>query len=304
MIDPLTGTVYLTEDADDPSGLLYRATPERPLQGYGSLRAGATLEALVATDAGSFVPDLSVYEEIGTTLTATWAAIPDPHAGEVATRNQLDQVTRSFKLEGAWWDGEVGYVASSYARLHRGSAGEHDGQVWRIDPVAGTLELVVRFGGDADPAGDRFEAPDNITVAPWGGLILCSDGGEAQHLYRVSADGEPSIFARNTRDDHEFAGPAGRSSGSSAPCSPPTARPCSSTYTSRASPWRSPAPGNSWALYDVERRHIGLPGCVAHRHQPVPVDVVGRPVGGSSGATPSYRRFRKRCQVLMPSTWS
>jgi secreted PhoX family phosphatase len=206
IVDPATGIVYLTEDAGDPNGVLYRAIPTRPLAGYGSLRAGATLEALVARDGGTFVPDLSVYEEIGTTLSATWAAIPDPRAAETATRNQLDQVTRSRKLEGAWWNGAAGYVACSYARLDDGSAAEHDGQVWRIDPVAGTLELVVRFGINTDPSGDGFDAPDNITVAPWGGLILCSDGGAAQHLYTVGEDGEPSVFARNARDTTEFAG--------------------------------------------------------------------------------------------------
>ena len=206
MIDPATGVVYLTEDAGDPNGLLYRATPTCPMKGYGSLRAGALLEALVATDGGTFVPDLSAYEEVGTTLTTTWAAIPDPHAVEAATRNQVEQVTRSRKFEGAWWNGTDGYVSCSYARLDDGSVAEHDGQVWRLDPVAGTLELVVRFGVNPDPAGDGFDAPDNVTVSPWGGLVLCSDGGEAQHLYTVSADGEPSIFARNARDRTEFAG--------------------------------------------------------------------------------------------------
>ena len=67
VIDPNTGVVYLTEDASGPNGLLYRATPTTPLGGYGSLRDGALLEALVAYDSnGGFVADLSEFSEPGT----------------------------------------------------------------------------------------------------------------------------------------------------------------------------------------------------------------------------------------------
>ena len=79
VVDPNTGIVYLTEDASGPNGLLYRATPTTPLGGYGSLRDGATLEALVAFDGGGFVPDLSPCE-VGTVLDTEWAAILDPLA--------------------------------------------------------------------------------------------------------------------------------------------------------------------------------------------------------------------------------
>ena len=120
VIDPNTGIVYLTEDASGPNGLLYRATPTTPLGGYGSLRDGATLEALVALDGGSFVPDLSPYE-VGTVLDTEWAAIIDPLAEEVSTRSQLNRVTRSRKFEGAWWGNDAAYIVTSYARLDDGS---------------------------------------------------------------------------------------------------------------------------------------------------------------------------------------
>jgi uncharacterized protein len=205
VIDPNTGIVYLTEDASGPNGLLYRATPTTPLGGYGSLRDGATLEALVALDGGNFVPDLSPYE-VGTVLDTEWAAIIDPLAEEVSTRSQLNRVTRSRKLEGAWWGDDAAYIVTSYARLDDGSVAEHDGQVWRLDPVANTMELIVRFEVNPDPASDNFDGPDNITVSPWGGLVLCSDGEGAQHVFTVGPDGEPHIFARNVRDEGEFTG--------------------------------------------------------------------------------------------------
>jgi secreted PhoX family phosphatase len=204
-VDPSTGILYLTEDADGPNGLLYRATPTTPLGGYGSLRDGATLEALVAYDGGNFVPDLSPFE-VGTVLDTEWAAIIDPLAAEVPTRSQLNRVTRSRKLEGAWWGNDAAYIVTSYAYLDDGSVAEHNGQVWRLDPAANTMELVVRFDVNPDPASDNFDGPDNITVSPWGGLVLCADGEGAQHLFTVSPEGEPHIFAKNVRDESEFAG--------------------------------------------------------------------------------------------------
>ena len=205
-VDPTTGILYLTEDASGPNGLLYRATPTNAAGAYGSLREGALLEALVATDGGSFVADLSEYSEIGAKLTTGWAAIIDPLATEDSTRVQLNKVTRSRKLEGAWWGNDAAYIACSYARNDDGSVGEHDGQVWKLDPVANTMELMVAFGVNPDPTSDNFDSPDNITVAPWGGLILCADGEGVQHLFTVSADGEPAIFARNIRDAAEETG--------------------------------------------------------------------------------------------------
>lgn len=203
IIDPDTGTVYLTEDATAPDGLLYRAIPSRPLGGYGSLRAGASLEALVAYDGDSFVADLSEFTEIGTTRRAEWTAIPDPLALEASTRVQVSRVTRSRKLEGAWWGDRAGYVVCSFSRTDDGSSAEHDGQVWRIDPAAATLELVARFGVNPDPDSDIIDAPDNLTVSPWGGLLMCCDGEGAQHLFTVGTDAVPRVFARNVRVNSE-----------------------------------------------------------------------------------------------------
>lgn len=205
-IDPTTGVVYLTEDANEPHGLLYRATPTTPLGGYGSLRDGAVLEALVASLDGAFIADLSEIIEVGAMLDIEWVEIPDPLAEEASTRVQVAKVTRSRKLEGTWWGNDAAYVAASYARIDDGSVEEHDGQVWKLDPVANTMELVVLFRVNADPESDTFDGPDNITVAPNGGLILCSDGEGVQHLWTVSPTGEPSMFGRNARDDGEFTG--------------------------------------------------------------------------------------------------
>lgn len=205
-VDPDTGVVYLSEDASGPNGLLYRATPTTPLGGFGSLRDGAVLEAMVATGEQGFVADLSEITEPGTALDVTWTAIPDPLAAETPTRSQVNKVTRSRKFEGMWWGEGAAFVACSFARKDDGSVNEHDGQVWKLDPAANTIELVVQFPVNPDPDSDNFDGPDNLTVSPWGGLLLCSDGEGVQHMYTVGPDGQPAKFARNARDDSEFAG--------------------------------------------------------------------------------------------------
>lgn len=206
-IDPETGVVYLTEDASEPNGLLYRATPSTPLGGHGSLRDGATLEALAATKDGVPVPDLSIFSDRGDSIDLAWVEIPDPLAATESTRAQVADVTRSRKLEGIWWGEGSAYVVASYARTDDGSAAEHDGQVWKLDPVANTMSLVVHFPVNDHMTLDAPDGPDNITVAPWGGLILAEDGEGSQHLISVTPDGTFQALARNARDDGEFAGP-------------------------------------------------------------------------------------------------
>ncbi|MGA8116182.1 MAG: alkaline phosphatase PhoX [Actinocatenispora sp.] len=215
-IDPRHGRIYLTEDAGEPNGLLYRFTPPRaalPLR-YGSLRALAddagTLQALAAyTAGGRFVPDLSVAARPGTRYRAEWVTVPDRDATRTPTRKQFrdGQVTRSRKLEGMWWADGGTYFVASFARAEDGSAAEHDGQVWFHDPAAGTIELRLRFAyTPSDQDGDE-DGPDNITVSPFGGVILAEDGEGVNHLVGATASGEAFFFARNDLNDSEFTGP-------------------------------------------------------------------------------------------------
>jgi len=223
VVDPRTGSVYLTEDASKPNGLVYKCEPNDPKPGYGKLRAGGTLHAMRCSKDGNLVPDLSVYTEIGTTLTVEWVPVPDSSAASTSTRKQFgyfdfaasadvggEPITRSRKFEGAWYDGGKVFIVCSFAHgAGDWSLGMHDGQVWSLDPADETLTLEVRFEVNADPSGagaDLPDGPDNITVSPWGGLILCEDGEGVQHLLAVAPDGTTSLFARNHENDSEFTG--------------------------------------------------------------------------------------------------
>jgi len=217
VVDPDSGKIYLTEDASNPNGLVYRFTPPRselPL-GRGSLRALADdagrLQAMKAfTRRGAFVPDLSVATRPGTTYRVEWVKVPDRDATTVSTRKQfgLGEVTRSRKLEGMWWGDGGAYFVASFARSTDGSAAQHDGQVWFIDPEAGTIELKLHFAYTPSDQDNDPDGPDNITVSPYGGVILAEDGDGVQHLVGATDRGEPFFFARNDdKENSEFTGP-------------------------------------------------------------------------------------------------
>jgi secreted PhoX family phosphatase len=199
-VDPGRGVVYETEDAfQEPFGLFYRFLPDRPLGGLGSLRAGGRLQAMRVPG----VPDLSSIRETGARFDGVeWVDVPDPQAARTPVRLQdfgPRGITHAQKLEGCYWGGRSVYFVSSFARSAQGSAADHHGQVWRYDPDRRRLTLVVVFGPDTDVLLPG-ESPDNICLAPSGGLMVCEDGDGAQHVYGVTRRGEVYAMARNRQD--------------------------------------------------------------------------------------------------------
>ncbi|MFD0683178.1 alkaline phosphatase PhoX [Actinomadura fibrosa] len=197
-VDPHTLTAYLTEDASKPFGLFYRFRPRAHRGDYHAYAQGGTLEALHIPD----VPDLSLVQEPGTKLRARWVPVPDPSAAATSTRKQLDTITRSQKLEGAWWAHGKAYFVCSYSKKADGAAADHAGQVWTYDPHSGKVELQLVF-----KPGGVFDGPDNITVSPYGGgVILAEDGDGEQHLIGTTKKNKPFAIARNALNGSEFTG--------------------------------------------------------------------------------------------------
>ncbi|GAA3943456.1 PhoX family protein [Actinomadura viridis] len=197
-VDPHTHVAYLTEDASKPFGLFYRFTPRSHRSEYHAYMAGGRLDAMYVPD----LPDLSVVQEPGATFRVTWVKVPDPSAAATSTRKQFDKITRSQKLEGAWWGHGKAYFVASYSEQAAGAAADHAGQVWKYDPRKETIELELVF-----KPGGRFDGPDNITVSPYGGgVILAEDGDGEQYLVGTTRKGEPFAFARNAFNDSEMCG--------------------------------------------------------------------------------------------------
>ncbi|MFJ7166188.1 alkaline phosphatase PhoX [Streptomyces globosus] len=205
VIDPRRGHAYLTEDASGPSGLLYRWTPPAGFRhGRGRLRAlapdaGVLAAAKCFDSRGRFVDDLTRATRTGTVYGVDWVEVPDRDARTRPVRRQFGEgaVTRGRKLEGMWWGDGGAYFVSSFARSESPGAA-HDGQVWFYDPKRRTVRLEVLFGVNPDPSrGGAADGPDNITVSPYGGLIVAEDGEGIQHLFGATESGRTYPLARN-----------------------------------------------------------------------------------------------------------
>lgn len=210
-VPPLPGLTYDRSAAGGTTTITLDAEGRRVSE--GSLRelgpTDGAYEAMSCTDAdGEHVDDLSRATEVGTTYRATWSAVPDRDARAVPTRTQLalGEVTRGRKLEGTWWGGGA-HLVSSFAREE--SPVPHDGKVWFYDPGAATLTLRLRFGINPTPEqdGTNYDGPDNITVSPWGGVIIAEDGEGVQHLVGATDSGQICTLARNDRNTNEMTGP-------------------------------------------------------------------------------------------------
>ncbi|MCG0286624.1 alkaline phosphatase PhoX [Streptomyces sp. PSAA01] len=216
VVDPKRGHLYLTEDASGPNGLLYRWVPPHGFEhGRGKLDrlkddAGVLQAPKCYDSGGNFVDDLSRATKTGTVYGVDWETVPDRGAKSVSVRKQFKdgEITRARKLEGMWWADGGAYIVSSFAREE--SPVQHDGQVWFYDPKRRTLTLKVLLGVNADPSKDgAFDGPDNITVSPYGGLVIAEDGEGIQHLFGATEDGRTYPIARNdlnigTAEEPEF----------------------------------------------------------------------------------------------------
>jgi secreted PhoX family phosphatase len=213
--------VFLSEDADQPNGLFYRWQGPRHYRlgpdsavrlskpTFGKLAAMA-----IVMDDGSVLPDVAYLtsSQLGRPFTVTWVEVPDRDASAVDVREQFadGEVTRGRKFEGVWGTDEGVYVVNSYA-LEKGEdlppdAVPHTGMVWFYHYKRETIQLVNYFPHQ-DYAHDEtfepaypdlnFDSPDNVTVTPWGSLVLAEDGVGASHVLSSTPGGPTYAIARN-----------------------------------------------------------------------------------------------------------
>ncbi len=182
-VDPATGIVYETED-QFLSGF-YRFLPNRSQR----LAAGGTLQMLAVQGLPQFQTHIG--QQVGLPLPVLWITIPDP---ECCAGTALGVFTQGFSLggavfrrgEGAWYDGGKIYFTATWG----GDAGI--GQIWVYDPTAETLALLFESAGI-----EELDQPDNLTVSPRGGIVVCEDTDLPVRLRGLTLEGEIFPFAQN-----------------------------------------------------------------------------------------------------------
>jgi hypothetical protein len=185
-VDPLTGIVYLTEDAN-PAGM-YRFTPKVP----GQLAQGGTLEMLAVEGRTDLRKGIRANAE----FRVRWVPIADPTRAHTpgttdakgVFQQGADQDGAAFaRLEGIFHaEGRI-YITAT-------SGGDADqGQVWEYTPGEEKLRLVFE-----SPSIEVLNMPDNLCVSPQGCLAICEDGSRVgQRIQGVTPDGRIFPFAEN-----------------------------------------------------------------------------------------------------------
>ena len=200
-VDPRTGMVYQTEDTND--GLFYRFIPHTP----GQLSNGGRLQAMALK--GSPSADTRNQDRrswnVGDWHEVEWIDLDDVEdpAGNLRLRGHASGAALVARGEGIWWgQDEMYFTATSGGPIRRG-------QVMRLVPgLNGTPDRLQLFVESTDEK--TVNMADNITIAPWGHLILCEDNYSNEirnHLKGVTPKGQLYTLARNAfAGNSEFAG--------------------------------------------------------------------------------------------------
>ena len=209
-VDPDTSAVYLTEANRNMSGF-YRFLPTDMSGTAGALENGGRLQA--ARVVGMPNADLNV-ATVGQVFELDWVDIADPDAnpGPYSDPTVTGTASGPFRQaraqgalrmgrgEGIWYhDGRMFIVDTATGRDGSNRPGRGEGAVWVLDLES--MELAALFVSTNSVDANN---PDNITVSPRGGVILCEDGGGVndafgfgERMLGIAPDGSSYVFCKN-----------------------------------------------------------------------------------------------------------
>ncbi len=200
-----TGIVYMTEDRHH--SLFYRYIPEV----RGELAKGGQLQALAIRGAPSTATHNWSADNIiamNAPLEAEWIDLDDvdPDENDLRLRGASRGAATFARGEGLARAGDrfaFSCTIGGPARL---------GQIWTYTPgpfegtdreaeAPGTLTLIVEAGEDS-----MLRNADNLTMAPWGDLVVCEDTRDHCGIVGVRPDGSQYAIADNPYSGSELAG--------------------------------------------------------------------------------------------------
>ena len=187
--DPKTGYIYQTEDRVD--SCIYRFRPNKP----GNLRGGGILEALVIDNAPRV--DTGINFPVAQPQQVSWVQLEDVDPQHDTLRYEAQQKGAATFRRGegmCYANGELYWTATN------GGAAQV-GQIFRYNLDRDTVELFVE-----SPGAGILDYPDNLTLAPFGDLVVCEDGKDEQFLVGITPEGRYYKLARNALNKSEFAG--------------------------------------------------------------------------------------------------
>ena len=235
--DDRRGILYETEDPGSGVGAgFYRYLPDDPRR----LTRGGRLQMLAVR--GRPQLDMRENQTPGVGLPVEWVDIDEPDPEQTSVSDPRRTFEQGYakggalfnRLEGCWEErGVVFFVSTSGGDAKNGDVNsdgyeEGFGQIWMYRPRrhgdGGVVTLVYE-----SPSGAELDSPDNMTVTPRGGLVMCEDDASSafadthplapgiENVNRVvglSHKGDAFEFAVNVLNGSELAGvsfsPSGR----------------------------------------------------------------------------------------------
>ena len=186
------GCAYLTEDRS--SGLLYKFIPSS----QNSLSEGDLYALKIKyQDSRNWKKnDILMGEE----FSVEWVKLddPDPDDDTLRKTGYEEGATIFARGEGITSDqNSVYFTCTSGGKYRRG-------QIWKLTPISKSkakLELWFEMSNK-----DMINMPDNLTVAPWGDLIVCEDNPDIDRLWGIKPNGSVYLIAENRYTGAELAG--------------------------------------------------------------------------------------------------
>ena len=190
-VDPETGEVFETEDRHE--GLIYRFVPKVK----GKLAEGGKLYALKVKGKPSL--DTRNWSQltfsVGDSKEIEWIEMKEVESprDDLRIRGFKDGAACFARGEGMWYsEGSIFIACTNGGKKQRG-------QIWKL-----TRNKIELYSEPND--ADLVDNCDNVTVAPWGDLILCEDGKGDQFLDVITPEGKIFKLAKNAKSSGEFAG--------------------------------------------------------------------------------------------------
>ncbi|MCA9091626.1 MAG: DUF839 domain-containing protein, partial [Planctomycetaceae bacterium] len=196
-VDPASGIVYQTEDRDD--SLITRYIPKTP----GKLSDGGKLQALVikgnrSCDTRNWPGTGEPLFPQGEAVAVEWMDLDEVDSPKDDLRTRAyDQGAAIFaRGEGMWYGNGRIYFACTSGGIAQ------SGQVFIYEPskeegqegeavAPGKLTLYL------EPNNTQLlQYGDNLTVSPWGDIVLCEDGAEDQYLRGITPEGKIYTLGR------------------------------------------------------------------------------------------------------------
>lgn len=213
-VHPQKGIVYQTEDLTDSA--FYRFLPNQ----YGKLHQGGKLQCLALTDWKG--ADTRNWATLTTdafpkkkSFRVHWIDLDDPESpdNDLRLRGQQKGAACFANTEGIWFGSNELFFACTRGgnkgtgQIFRYVPSKYEGTPQEKDSPA-TLELFLEPNDT-----EIFQNCDNLTIAPWGDVIICEDKHDAR-IIGITPKGETYTIAKNIGfSSSEFAGPVFSPSG-------------------------------------------------------------------------------------------